>query len=161
MLLADAANSVRRHLKKLQNQQVVNQLLQNNSSTGTFSTDLGGQGLSHPLALGVDPKLKADIWSNKFANLEDLLKSKSTVVEYIPVEKDDSLTFVKIVVIRQKLSFWHSDKRPLHLWGNFFEKYPNESPQLMKYAITIANLAEKAGVEAAFSYDQAYRQWRK
>ncbi|CAC5394025.1 unnamed protein product [Mytilus coruscus] len=58
----------------------------NNSSTDTSSTDLG-QGLSRPLALGVDPKLKAGISSNKFTNLEDLLKSKSRVVKYVPVEK--------------------------------------------------------------------------
>ncbi|VDH92765.1 Hypothetical predicted protein [Mytilus galloprovincialis] len=76
-------------------QYVVNHLLQGTPNTRTFSNELGGLGLSHPLALGVNPKLKADIWSNKYTNLEDLLKSKSRVVKYVPVEKDDCLTFVK------------------------------------------------------------------
>ncbi|VDI63833.1 Hypothetical predicted protein [Mytilus galloprovincialis] len=76
-------------------QQVVNNLLQGTPNTGTCSNELGGQGLSRPLALGVDPKLKADIWSNKYINLEDFLKSKSRVVKYVPKEKDDCLTFVK------------------------------------------------------------------
>ncbi|CAC5416738.1 unnamed protein product [Mytilus coruscus] len=133
-----------------------------NSNTSTFSTDVGGQGLSRPLPLGVDPKLKADIWSNKYANLEDLLKSKSRVVKYVPVEKDDSLTFVKSSSNKAKIESmaqWHEAFR---IYGAiYFEKYPTESPKLMKYAATIANLAEKAEIESAFSYDQAYRQWRE
>ncbi|CAG2220984.1 unnamed protein product [Mytilus edulis] len=143
-------------------QQVVNHLLQGNPNTGTFSNELGGQGLSRPLALGVEPKLKADIWSNKFINLEDLLKSKSRVVKYVPVEKDDCLTFVKNSSSKAKIESmaqWHEAFR---IYGAiYFEKYPTESPKLMKYAAIIANLAEKAGIEAAFFYDQAYRQWRE
>ncbi|CAG2198007.1 unnamed protein product [Mytilus edulis] len=54
---------------------------------------------------------------------------------------------------------WHEAFR---IYGAiYFEKYPTESPKLMKYAAIIANLAEKAGIEAAFFYDQAYRQWRE
>ncbi|CAC5389346.1 unnamed protein product [Mytilus coruscus] len=142
------------------NQHVVNHLLQNNSNTGTFSTDLGG--LSRLLALGVDPKLKADIWSNKYTNLEDLLKSKSRVVKYVPVEKDDSVTFVKSCSNKAKIESmaqWHEAFR---IYGAiYFENYPTESPKLLKYTATIANLAEKAGIESAFSYDQEYRQWRE
>ncbi|XP_063414916.1 uncharacterized protein LOC134696888 [Mytilus trossulus] len=143
-------------------QQVVNHLLQGNPNTGTFSNELGGQGLSRPLALGVEPKLKADIWSNKFINMKDLLKSKSRVVKYVPVEKDDCLTFVKNSSSKAKIESmaqWHEAFR---IYGAiYFEKYPTESPKLMKYAAIIANLAEKAGIEAAFFYDQAYRQWRE
>ncbi|CAG2207821.1 unnamed protein product [Mytilus edulis] len=143
-------------------QQVVNHLLQGTPNTGTCSNELGGQGLSRPLALGVDPKLKADIWSNKYINLEDLLKSKSRVVKYVPVEKDDCLTFVKNSSSKAKIESmaqWHEAFR---IYGAiYFEKYPTESPKLMKYAAIIANLAEKAGIEAAFFYDQAYRQWRE
>ncbi|CAG2194566.1 unnamed protein product [Mytilus edulis] len=131
-------------------------------NTGTCSNELGGQGLSRPLALGVDPKLKADIWSNKYINLEDLLKSKSRVVKYVPIEKDDCLTFVKNSSSKAKIESmaqWHEAFR---IYGAiYFEKYPTESPELMKYAAIIANLAEKAGIEAAFFYDQAYRQWRE
>ncbi|VDI01870.1 Hypothetical predicted protein [Mytilus galloprovincialis] len=143
-------------------QQVVNHLLQGTPNTGTCSNELGGQGLSRPLALGVDPKLKADIWSNKYINLEDFLKSKSRVVKYVPIEKDDCLTFVKNSSSKAKIESmaqWHEAFR---IYGAiYFEKYPTESPKLMKYAAIIANLAEKAGIEAAFFYDQAYRQWRE
>ena len=132
-------------------QQVVNNLLQGTQNTGTCSNELGGQGLSRPLALGVDPKLKADIWSNKYINLEDFLKSKSRVVKYVPIEKDDCLTFVKNSSSKAKIESmaqWHEAFRIYE--AIYFEKYPTESPKLMKYAAIIANLAEKAGIEAAF-----------
>ncbi|CAC5376430.1 unnamed protein product [Mytilus coruscus] len=81
---------------------------------------------------------------------------------YLPGEKDDSLTFIKRYSNKAKMESmaqWHEVFR---IYGAiYFEKYPHESPKLMKYASTIANLAEKAGFVAAFSYDQAYRQWRE
>ncbi|CAC5417921.1 unnamed protein product [Mytilus coruscus] len=113
--------------------QVVNHLLQNNSSTDTFSTDLG-QGLSRPLALGVNPKLKAGQINS--LNLEDLLKSKSRVVKYVPAEKGDSLTFSNKAKI-ESLAHWQG---AFYIYrAIYFEKYPNESPKLMKYATTIVN----------------------
>ncbi|VDI79903.1 Hypothetical predicted protein [Mytilus galloprovincialis] len=91
-------------------QQVVNNLLQGTPNTGTCSNELGGQGLSRPLALGVDPKLKADILVLTNTLIWRILKSKSRVVKYVPIEKDDCLTFVKNSSSKAKIESmaqWH------------------------------------------------------
>ena len=118
-------------------------------TTGTCNTSnttkqtYGRQSLSKPLALGIDPKVKAKIWAQEFIDLGSLLthRQRFQFVEQAP----DTYGYEKLpppMYRFQNIAHWLS---AFHIFVSIYcEKYPSESGKLMKYASIIQNLAHQS-----------------
>jgi hypothetical protein len=132
-----------------------------NSSTSPYN--FTGQSISKPLALGISPKVKSQIWSNEYVDLGSSINTKFSKQPYTIVEphgggfaleKRNPPTYQF-----DSVSHWLS---AFHVFvGIYSEKYPNEIGSLMKYAHTIQNLARLSCDIAVFMYDKTFRQWRE
>ena len=132
-----------------------------NSSTSPYN--FTRQSISKPLALGISPKVKSQIWSNEYVDLGSSIDTKFSKQPYTIVEphgggfaleKRNPLTYQF-----DSVSHWLST---FHVFvGIYSEKYPHEIGSLMKYAHTIQNLARPSCDIAVFMYDKTFRQWRE
>jgi len=67
----------------------------NNLQT-TCSNDTSKKvGLARPLSLGVDSKIKAQIWANEYIEFETLLKLENQKTKFVPEEREDQIIFTK------------------------------------------------------------------
>ncbi|XP_061175344.1 uncharacterized protein LOC133184330 [Saccostrea echinata] len=120
-------------------------------------------GISKPVGLGVDMKIKAKIFANEYIKLATLIPKSNFEQEpkFKSVEKDGQLVFIKsndtcqIKTIAQWMEAFHVFVA-LHC-----SKYPEEVGQLMTYAQIIQGISKSCGDEAAISYDEKFRQWRQ
>lgn len=120
-------------------------------------------GLARPISLGVDPKLRADIVSNKYVDFSELLKHKKSEEKfnYIAEEKDGNLQFVRKKTGKQisNLTQWQD---AFYIYaGIYCQRHPHQAPNLMKYGQIISQLAQMSNVEGALSYDETFRRWRE
>ena len=137
-------------------------------STGTnlitnddVQQNISSVGISKPVGLGVDSKIKSKIFANEYVKLASLLPKSNYEQEpkFKSVEKDGQLVFIKsndtnqIKSIAQWMEAFHVFVA-LHC-----TKYPNEVGQLMTYAQIIQGISKSCGDEAAISYDEKFRQW--
>ena len=119
-------------------------------------------GLSRPLALRVDPKIKAQIWANEFIEFGILLKSDNEKFKFVPEEKEDQIIFTKQKANPLKIENMTQWLAAFHIFVAIFcERCPLEAPNLMKYANIISSLSKQSGVEGALHYDKSFRQWRQ
>lgn len=122
--------------------------------------------ISRPLALGVEDKVKAKIWADMYVNFECLLvKQEARDVKYTfqagNGEGEDGPGFVKVQQASSKISTVTQWLEAFHIYVSIYcQKYPTESPKLMKYASIIMNVASKSTDEAALKYDKSFRQMR-
>ena len=119
--------------------------------------------IAKPLALGVNPKIKATMWADEYVDLGTLLNSKFprarfTVVE--PYEGGMAWEKQKPPTYRfDSVAHWLS---AFHIFVSIYcEKYPHEACSLMKFANTIQVLARRSCDIAAFVYDRNFRMWRE
>ncbi|XP_056003250.1 uncharacterized protein LOC130049507 [Ostrea edulis] len=106
------------------------------SQTHDVQQNISPVGISKPVGLGVDTKIKAKIVANEYVKMASLLPKSSNEQEpkFKSVEKDGQLVFVKtndtnqIKSIAQWMEVFHVFVA-LHC-----TKYPNEVGQLMTYA---------------------------
>ena len=110
--------------------------------------------IAKPLALGVNPKIKATMWADEYVDLGTLLNSKFprarfTVVE--PYEGGMAWEKQKPPTYRfDSVAHWLS---AFHIFVSIYcEKYPHEACSLRKFANTIQVLARRYCDIAAFVY---------
>ncbi|XP_048740487.2 uncharacterized protein LOC125654522 [Ostrea edulis] len=133
------------------------------SLTHDVQQNISPVGISKPVGLGVDTKIKAKIFANEYVKMASLLPKSSIEQEpkFKSVEKDGQLVFVQtndtnqIKSIAQWMEAFHVFVA-LHC-----TKYPNEVGQLMTYAQIIQGISKSCGDEAAICYDEKFRQWRQ
>ncbi|XP_062602455.1 uncharacterized protein LOC134264174 [Saccostrea cucullata] len=119
--------------------------------------------ISKPLALGVDPKIKAKIWANEYIDLGSLLNKKFPKVRFQVIESQQGgISWEKQPPPKyrfESVAHWLS---AFHIFVSIYcEKYPDQACALMKYANTIQTLARRSGDIAAFNYDRTFREWRE
>lgn len=119
--------------------------------------------INKPLALGVDPKIKAKIWAHEYIDLGCLVSKKSLKPRFQPVESvDGNMMWEKQQVPNfrfESIAHWLT---AFHVFvGIYTERYPHETGALMKYANTIQTLARRSCEVAAFIYDRTFREWRE
>lgn len=135
------------------------------------STDTGNStspqqyepGVARPVGLGVDPKIKANIFANEFVKFASLLpKSPFDADEKIKsIKKDGQLFFVKSTEAGQirNLTTW---LQAFHVFVPIYcSNHPSEVVHLMTYAQIIQGIAKTCGDDAALEYDENFRQWRQ
>lgn len=135
------------------------------------STDTGNStspqqhepGVARPVGLGVDPKIKAIIFANKFVKFASLLpKSPSNADEkFKSIEKDGQLLFIKSADAGQikNITTW---LQAFHVFVAIYcSNHPSEVGDLMTYAQIIQGIAKTCGDDAALEYDEKIRQWRQ
>ena len=116
-----------------------------------------------PLALGVDPKIKAKIWAQEYIDLGHLLNKKIPNVRFQAVENDIggmSLEKQPPPTFRfESIARWLS---AFHIFVNVYVgKFPNKAGTLMKYAHAIKTLDKRSCDVAAFIYERTCREWRE
>lgn len=132
-------------------------------SQNNLQENISQVGISKPVGLGVDMKIKTKILANEYIKLATLIPKSSFEQEpkFKSVEKDGQLIFIKsndtsqIKTIAQWMEAFHV------FVAIYCIKYPDEVGQLMTYAQIIQGIAKSCGDEAAISYDEKFRQWRQ
>ena len=101
--------------------------------------------VSKPLALGIDPKIKKNIWALEYIDLGCLLNKKQSKVIFKPTETgEEGMAWEKQqppTYRFENISHWLS---AFHSFVSIYsEKYPKETGSLMKYADIIQTLAQQ------------------
>ena len=123
--------------------------------------------VGRPLTLGVDSKIKSQIWANEFVNFDSLLPKKELKNPKFKFqdgeqEGEDGPGFVKQQYVTTKIVNMTQWLEAFHVYVAIFcEKYPTSSPNLMRYANIVTNLAKKSSDMAALIYDQDFRKMRQ
>ncbi|KAK6168728.1 hypothetical protein SNE40_019913 [Patella caerulea] len=115
--------------------------------------------LVKPLDLGIDPKVKAQIWADEFVEFGTLIGTMDAST-YSMIEQGWIIVLKKVQQFAEFHSFsdWHTAF--ITFVGIYVQKHPNQSSALMKYMLAIQNLATSAGDAQALNYDRAFRQLR-
>ena len=134
-----------------------------NTNTTVNSNIQFNSSISKPLALGVDPKIKAKIWAQEYIDIGCLISRKATKPRFQAVESEKGgMIWEKTQPPNfrfESVAHWLS---AYHIFVSIYAvKYPQETGALMKYAHTIQSLARRAGDTAAFIYDRTFREWRE
>ena len=120
---------------------------------------------SIPLASQVPKKIKQKIWSDEFVEMAELISDQS--------DQKLSVTFSQLDDNSPALAMTsHSKPKPIltfSQWQSAFnifvaiyaERRASETPELMKYAETIREIASKFPGRAWFFYDQQFRYARQ
>ena len=131
--------------------------------TNTNPYNYSRQSISKPLALGISPKIKAQIWSHEYIDLGFLINAKFAKHRYSMVEPPEggvALEKQNPPAYRfESVAHWLS---AFHIYVSIYcEKYPHEVGPLMKYAHTIPNLARRSCDLVTYIYDQTFCRWRE
>ncbi|KAK6191053.1 hypothetical protein SNE40_002801 [Patella caerulea] len=108
------------------------------------------------LDLGIDPKVKAQIWADEFVELGTLIGTMGAST-YSMIEHEGIIALKKVPQSPEFQSFsdWHTAF--ITFVGIYVQKHPNQSSALMKYMLAIRNLATSAGDAQALNYDRAIK----
>jgi hypothetical protein len=114
--------------------------------TADNSVNYSCASISKPLALGIDPKIKANIWALEYIDLGCLLNKKQSKGKFQPTETSEGgMAWEKQqppTYRFENISHWLS---AFHIFVSIYsEKYPKETGSLMKYADIIQNLARRS-----------------
>jgi hypothetical protein len=118
-----------------------------------------------PLTLDIDSKTKAQIWANEFVSFDLLLPKKELKeikYKFQDREGEGGPGFVKQQFMTSKVVNMAQWLEAFHVFVAIYcEKFPNESPSLMKYASIMSNVAKKSTETAALMYDHDFRKLRE
>ncbi len=129
------------------------------------SPSYSSSAFSIPLGHQVSTKLRAKIWGREYIELAELNGDQPEPKLAVTFTHNDGSSPSVAMVSQPKI-------RPIATfaqWQSAFntfvaihaERFPNETPQMMKYAETIRELATKYAGPAWLRYDQQFRQARQ
>ena len=140
----------------------------NEPSTSQITTTPEGNTLNitgplqagRPLSQTVDLKIKSKIWANEYIQLGSLLFKNTQQKLQAFQGEDNQITFTQ----KEQKYFFKGFQQWLNAFQVFVavycEKFPTQSPALMKYMATIQKLSTDVGDKAAYHYDEQFRMWR-
>lgn len=118
-----------------------------------------------PISLQIDPKIQRKIWKHKFIDLASLLPtygaSPSNRNYSLQLGRDSTFNLVPSHKLRKIFNISQWTTAFLRFVAIYAEKFPKETPQLMKYAEVIRDLASRRPGLGWYHYDIQFRQMRQ
>ncbi|KAK6171725.1 hypothetical protein SNE40_018163 [Patella caerulea] len=117
------------------------------------------QSLSHGKL--ITPKIKAQIWTNEYVDF-NLLLGKQEAQKFVMKQSGEGLTFCREEERTKPLEGMTQWVRAFFTFVSIYsERYPAETPSLMKYGSLIFDLKNQTCKQAAIAYDELFRRQRQ
>ena len=121
--------------------------------------------ISSPISLQIPKKLKKKIWKNQFIDLATLLPrvNSSNIANNFSFQVTSGSQLSLIPNQNTKKIYNIETWTTAFLWyiAVYTEKFPLETPQLIKYTEIVRDLAKRSSGQSWFFYDQQFRTLRE
>ncbi|KAK6171879.1 hypothetical protein SNE40_018303 [Patella caerulea] len=113
--------------------------------TNLLNDKAGTNATAQPLSFVADPKIKGKIWANKYIEMFQLLVAKASKCRFLVSETSDNKFLLCKEEAPPKLHGFTQWLKAFHVFVSIYaEKFPTETPHLMKYISAIRELASQA-----------------